>query len=311
LFGSTSLGSSGLKAAERAQGTKVLLVTALPKEAAAVRATFDSDEALGIRGDDNVYRLGGYGMGADTKTVILATAGVGKANAAAVTANALRSFPEIKHVIMVGIAGGCPHAGKPDEHVRLGDVVFSGSAGVIEYDYIKETMAARQIRSSLQRPSAALLQIANSLTAGDLLATRPWETIISAAAIRLGDKFDRPAADTDVLHTGELAVVHPTDKDRRPDAPRIHSGAIGTADTLLKSGVKRDELRDRFGVRAVEMEASGLQTAAWSHGKDVFVVRGICDYCDEHKNDIWQNYAALVAAAYARAIVEAMPAEWF
>ena len=67
----------------------------------------------------------------------------------------------------------------------------------------------------------------------------------------------------------------------------------------------------RFGVRAVEMEASGLQNAAWAQGRDAFVVRGICDYCDNHKNDTWQNYAALVAAAYARALVEAMPSEWF
>jgi nucleoside phosphorylase len=258
-----------------AQNAKVLLVTALPKEEAAVRATFDRDSILGQ------------------------------------TANALRTFPGLEHVIMIGIAGGCPNVDKIDEHVRLGDVVFSGNAGVIEYDYVKETRAGRQVRSSLQRPSAALLQVANSLVAGELMSVRPWETIISAGVIRLGEKFARPDAGTDVIHDRGVAISHPDDLARRPDVPRIHAGAIGTADTLLKNDLQRDDLRDQYGVRAVEMEASGLQNAAWAQGKDIFVIRGICDYCDQHKNDIWQNYTALVAAAYARSLVEAMPSEWF
>jgi nucleoside phosphorylase len=46
-------------------------------------------------------------------------------------------------------------------------------------------------------------------------------------------------------------------------------------------------------------------------GKDVMVIRGICDYCDTFKNDDWQPYASLVAAAYARAMIETLPDEWF
>lgn len=30
------------------------------------------------------------------------------------------------------------------------------------------------------------------------------------------------------------------------------------------------------------------------------VVRGICDYADTHKNVLWQGYAVMAAAAYAR-----------
>jgi nucleoside phosphorylase len=210
--------------------------------------------------------------------------------------------------VMVGIAGGCPNPEKVDEHVRLGDVVFSSNAGIIEYDFIKETSTARETRSSLQRPSAALLQAANDLVASELLSSRPWETIISAAIVRLGERFERPAESLDRLHQDQRLVTHPRDEGRRSGFPRIHSGAIGTADTLLKSRIKRDDLRDRYGLRAIEMEASGLQTAAWAQGRDAFVVRGICDYCDEHKNDIWQSYAALVAAAFTRALVEAMGA---
>lgn len=264
-----------------------------------------------MENDANSYRLGTYGKGADGRQVILAGAGMGKSNAATVTANALRSFPNVKHIIMVGIAGGCPNFRKADDHVRLGDVVFSNSTGIIEYDFIKETSARRETRSSLQRPSAALLQIANDLMASELLSARPWEAIILAALVRLGDPFERPKANTDVLHEDRAPIPHPVDKSRREGFPRIFGGGIGTADTLLKSSIKRDDLRDKYNLRAIEMEASGLQTAAWAQGRDVFVVRGICDYCDEHKNDDWQNYAALAAAAFTRALIEAMAAEWF
>lgn len=288
---------------------KVLIVTALPKENAAVRATLDETSPLGKPNDSNLYCVGAFVKDGSRRPIILASAGMGKVNAATVTTNALRSFPNIEHVIMTGIAGGCPSPKRPDDHVRLGDIVFSNNAGVIEYDFVKETLAGRQVRSSPQRPSAKLLQSAGELATRELMGERPWEDIASHALLKLGDKFARPDASLDVLHENGVAIPHPL-----PDAvnrPKVLGGAIGTADTLLKNDITRDELRDKFSIRAIEMESSGLQTAAWSHGKDVFVVRGICDYCDAHKNDAWQNYAALVAAAYTRALVEEMPIEWF
>jgi nucleoside phosphorylase len=110
---------------------------------------------------------------------------------------------------------------------------------------------------------------------------------------------------------GDVPVVHPTDVDRRTGWPKVIAGTIGTADTLQKNPAARDMLRDRFGVRAIEMEASGLQNAAWAQGADIYVVRGICDYCDAHKSNVWQNYAAGAAAAFTRSLIEAMPSDWF
>jgi hypothetical protein len=79
---------------------------------------------------------------------------------------------------------------------------------------------------------------------------------------------------------------------------------IRSANVLLKDAAKRDALRDTFKVKAVEMEASGVADAAWEHTVGYLVVRGICDHCDAHKDDAWQMYAAVVAAAYARAVLE-------
>jgi tetratricopeptide (TPR) repeat protein len=50
------------------------------------------------------------------------------------------------------------------------------------------------------------------------------------------------------------------------------------------------------------MEAAGLMDEIPS-----LVIRGICDYCDSHKNKEWQPYAALVAAAYAKAVLMQVP----
>ena len=83
--------------------------------------------------------------------------------------------------------------------------------------------------------------------------------------------------------------------------------AIGSANILLKDPEARDQLRDRFGVRAIEMESSGATQAAWEAGVGYLVVRGISDYCNPGKNDIWQEHAALVAAAYARALLAKLP----
>jgi nucleoside phosphorylase len=57
---------------------------------------------------------------------------------------------------------------------------------------------------------------------------------------------------------------------------------------------KRDDLVKEHGVLCFEMESAGALTDFPG-----MVVRGISDYYDSHKNDLWHGYAA-VAPAYAR-----------
>lgn len=297
---------------------KVLIVTALPLEAAAVRATFDGERVVGVDGDPHIYCVGTYEMAGDVsvhRDVLLVTqSDMGKANAATVAANALRSFPRIQYLIMVGIAGGCPNPEKPDEHVRLGDIVVSDETGIIEYDDIKATLDGTEYRGPAQRPSYAMLQAVRHLAAGLLMGRRPWEAHMDRALGRLepNARYMRPPEESDILHNHAGGVVaHPTDLRQRRGHPAVHTGGIATADTLQKNPRVRDELRDRFRVRAIEMEGAGIQGAAWAMQRDVLVVRAICDYCDKYKNDTWQPCAAIAAAGYARALVEVLPKEWF
>jgi len=56
------------------------------------------------------------------------------------------------------------------------------------------------------------------------------------------------------------------------------------------------------------MEGSGIADATWHDDwAGYLVIRGTCDYCNEDKNDLWQHYAALIAAAYARCVIELIP----
>lgn len=291
----------------------VLMVCALPKETAAVLATFDSyveDAVAAPVEDPNKYWIGSFGSqdGGGPRRVLVATCGMGIVGAAITATHALRSFPQdINQIVMVGIAGGCPNHLKAEEHVRLGDVVAANEKGVVQYDFIKRTIDGDEHRAHPQRPSKEMLDAAQTLEIRRLSGeVAPWEPWVEKGIKALPD-FRRPKQSTDVLYEGKTIVTHPRDSSRRSGIPRIHRGAIGSANILLKEPKQRDRVRDRWGVRAIEMEGSGVMDAGWAMNKDVMVVRGICDYCDSHKNDLWQNYAALVAAAYARCIVEALP----
>ena len=132
---------------------RVLIVTALELELAAVLGTLERVRKLGERDDPNIYNLGIYRLtGGEERAVIVCQSAMGKTNASTTATHALRSFPNVEHLIMCGIAGGCPNTDQPAEHVRLGDIVVSNEKGIIEYDHVKETAEGREIRKQRRSP---------------------------------------------------------------------------------------------------------------------------------------------------------------
>lgn len=75
---------------------------------------------------------------------------------------------------MVGIVGGVLNSAKPDDHLRLGDVVVSGQSGVVRYDFNKEEYdcATEQpiikYRYPPRAPSVLLMPRVNLLIADDV-----------------------------------------------------------------------------------------------------------------------------------------------
>ncbi|KAK7415745.1 hypothetical protein QQX98_005658 [Neonectria punicea] len=138
---------------------------------------------------------------------------------------------------------------------------------------------------------------------------------------RLRRNYKRPDPSTDRLYKSN--IVHPQDDEegcatacdtdpsklvKRParteedDNPAIHYGLIASGRLLMKDASKRDELAKERKVLCFEMEAAGLMNRF-----PCLVVRGICDYSDSHKNNEWHGYAAMTAAAYAKALLLQIP----
>lgn len=81
---------------------------------------------------------------------------------------------------------------------------------------------------------------------------------------------------------------------------KIHYGLIASGNQVIKDAKLRDQINERLKKRVLcfEMEAAGLM-----NDFPCIVIRGICDYADSHKNYIWQEYAAAVAAGFAKELL--------
>ncbi|KAM0250225.1 hypothetical protein ACHAQJ_008718 [Trichoderma viride] len=241
----------------------------------------------------------------------------GTAAAADVAANLLRSFPNIRIGLMVGIGGGAP-TGNHD--IRLGDVVVStpgdGQGGIFQYDFGKTIQNQAFVETGfLDQPPKLLRTAVAGLKAryeidGHLLGEEVNMALEKNP--RLQKRYCRPQTD-DRLYKSSFIHISGASKNcqacgddpsslmpRSPrekfeDDPVIHYGLIASANKLMKNAIIRDKLAAERGVLCFEMEAAGLMNRF-----PCLVVRGICDYADTHKNNEWQGFAALMAAAYAR-----------
>ncbi|KAG7057611.1 kinesin light chain [Colletotrichum scovillei] len=81
--------------------------------------------------------------------------------------------------------------------------------------------------------------------------------------------------------------------------PCVFLGSIGSGDTVMKSGKDRDQIARDHSLVAFEMEGAGV----WDEIPCI-IVKGVCDYSDSHKNKTWQHYAAAIAAAATKALLD-------
>ncbi|SCN76846.1 related to ankyrin [Fusarium fujikuroi] len=267
--------------------------------------------------DNNLYTLGKIGKH-NTVIAVLPHGEYGIAPAASVARDMLHSFPNIRIGLMVGIGGGAP---SPKHDIRLGDIVVSASengkhGGVFDFDHGK-VIQGQPIKESgfLNQPPMILRTAVQGLraeyeTEGHQL-DRAINEILDQKR-RLRKKYGRPRAITDrlyqpwVLHqphddpncdlcsNDPLSLIVRAERTSDEDNPTIHYGLIASSDKLMKDATIRDELAKK-GVLCFETEAAGLMNHF-----PCLVIRGICDYADTHKNDQWQGYAAMTAAAYAK-----------
>jgi len=193
--------------------------------------------------------------------------------------------------------------------VRLGDIVV-GTWSVVDFDHLVETRDGPQRRQEFPRRSPLLADLVKVMAADEMLGKRPWEAHLAALVASL-PAFARPPEDTDRLYENDgddaAQIPHPdlALSGHRPGQPKVHEGRIGSADRAIRSMDVRDDLARRHDLRAIEMEGRGVGVASFAESRDWFVVRGVSDYADHRMTKVWRQYAAAVAAAYVRALLEA------
>lgn len=266
--------------------------------------------------DPNDYSFGKMGEH-NVVIAVLSMGGYGTASAVNVATTMMQSFPNISIALMVGIGGGAPSS---ENDVRLGDIVVGipegGHAGVLNYRFGKTIQGKGFERTGFMTAAPAPLRNAvNGLAAKyEVHGHRIYDDIseILERNRRLRKAYGRPDFATDRLFKSDFvnqggefkpsALVVRSDRTERDDDPAIHYGLIASGDNLMKDAKMRDQFVEENNVLCFEMEAAGLVNHF-----PCLVIRGICDYSDSHKNDAWQGYAAMVAAAYAKDVLKRLP----
>ncbi|UKZ76963.1 hypothetical protein TrVFT333_004679 [Trichoderma virens FT-333] len=273
----------------------VAVVCAMSFEMSAVRFMLDREHhRLPTKpGDSNMYTLGDL----HGHNVVLAClpGQQGKGAAATVAANMSRTFPSIKWRFLVGIGGGVP---SDNNDIRLGDVVVSMPEGI----------HGGVVQSAVEQMRSDHLVFDNKIQEYLVAMFHRWPRLTI---------YNRPS-EPDVLYCEDYR--HPTgalscaDCDRfqtidrmarQFECPTIHYGLIASGDRVLKSAMKRIEIVQSLGnVLCLEMEAAGIMSEF-----PCIVIRGISDYADSHKNDIWQHFAAAAAAACTKELLSYVDAD--
>ncbi|KAI9042112.1 uncharacterized protein KD926_006031, partial [Aspergillus affinis] len=297
-------------------------ICALPLEVAAARVMLNKthNSLPNPPSDPNAYMLGELN-GHYIVIACLPDGVYGTVSAAAVVSRMRPTFPRLQYALMVGIGGGVPNT---DNDIRLGDVVVSKPigmySGVIQYDYGKAVQGGIfEPTGTLNKPPPTLLMHMSQLEAKQMIEGRDSVSKIVWDALErnphMTERFSPPEHHMDFLFRSAYHHVKKEEDCKRCDkqqlvqrqtrdtkAPSIHYGLIASGDQVMKDSDTRDRLAQQHGILCFEMEAAGLMDEL-----PTLVIRGICDYCDSHKQKEWQGYAALTAAAFARLLMSVVP----
>ncbi|KAK8009152.1 hypothetical protein PG991_011703 [Apiospora marii] len=268
--------------------------------------------------DDNIYTFGTMAG----HNVVIATCPqglTGNVNAGRVAGPMFKTFSGLRMALLVGIGGGIPRAdppADPTEDVHLGDVVVGwpgdGGPACVYYDLGKwHVDKPFEPRGVIDRPDRILLN-ALAMLASDHEVDRSQFQVHRNRLLQSKHrrKFTFPGLDKDLLF--QASCQHDTSHDqcsqcdrselfRRPARTAdditgfiFHHGRVATGNAVIRDGERRDQIRDLCkDALCIEMEAAGVDASG-----RCLVIRGISDYADSHKNDIWRTYAAGQAAVF-------------
>ncbi|KAM0459230.1 hypothetical protein ACHAO4_002624 [Trichoderma viride] len=280
----TSLSAKASRPATEEKQYTVGIICPLPKEFMAIRILLDQihEAVYTAKEDTNHYILGRIGCHNVVATCL--PSGEYGTNSAAITASGMKSsFPKVRFCLLVGIGGG---VSSDTNDVRLGDVVVShperNLPGVIQYDLAKALQNnVFELTGTLRPPPRVLLSAISHLKSDPKTDESLAKYVKNIEECR--NEYRRPIQDQ-VHCSGSYPIVH--------------YGLIASGNLVIKDTQTRDRLAREYGAICFEMEAAGVMNVL-----PCLVIRGISDYANPQKNNVWQEYAAAAAASYAKLLL--------
>ncbi|EAW11926.1 uncharacterized protein ACLA_006840 [Aspergillus clavatus NRRL 1] len=279
---------------------------------AAVSVLDERYDAAGLirgQGDRNHYVLGRVG-GHHIMINLPPAEMYGQTHASRIAIDMKSTFPRIRCVLLVGIAGGAP---SPKHDIRLGDVVLG--TRVVPYATGKETDDGFERTGMVRTPPRELLEaitfLEERMWSEDLSLSESIERI-RAKTTRGQTAFLRPANDRlykdGFLHQETVCdCLQPESQQqanliprrlREGDLVQLFKGSIGSDNRVMKNAQTRNDIAKREKILCYEMEAAAVMEIT-----PCLPIQGISNYADGHKNDDWCLYAALAAAVCARELL--------
>ncbi|KAL8743923.1 MAG: hypothetical protein Q9190_003772 [Brigantiaea leucoxantha] len=299
-------------------------IAPMPNEIVPAVATLETCTGIPVSDEDDTIVYYG-GKIAKHHVVMRILPRIGGVAVPDVATSMRRSFPNIRHILLVGVGGGVPYYGT-NQQIVLGDIVVGTE--VVDLNRGARVANGFSFSGHTFLPSRELADAMNRLR---LIHNLEGRTQIPETLARLRKRipqegrseYEDPSADADRLFNDDYPHNNPRwpcswycnmkrstlrrhrgkHAARDKDSPRIHYGLVGSGDSLVISSDQRNELYQASGAICFEMEATSL--IANHH---CLVIRGICDYSDSHKKKDWQQYAAATAAAYAKELISSIPA---
>jgi nucleoside phosphorylase len=243
-----------------------LIVCALQKER---RAILDQLNGLNSESTGGQYDWTNFNQvdGQKATIAVVTLAEMGNVQAGIATTRAIMEFKPF-YVILAGIAGGVRTKSR-----QLGDLLIAEQ--ILGYEYGKVANGVIRRRYKVLRPAFEL-----TMTTFDIEKTN-WSAKI---------KVPRPEETAD-------------------QRPKIHRGVVASGEKVVADNHLMGELAAVWHeLIGIEMEAYGTALATYqaNDSPGMLMVKGICDWADKSKGDMWQEYASAASAAFVIELLRAV-----
>ncbi|KAL7791395.1 nucleoside phosphorylase domain-containing protein [Trichoderma ceciliae] len=251
----------------------------------------DLPQALGGR---TIYKLGSIGK----HNIVIASSPNGPAggiSGAYTFTQMVETFTSIKVCLMIGIGSVSSPTGR--------------NPGVVQFDIGKNGYDIVRTGALTNLPRSLLTALSRSEKEHKLKGSMISENLHDLE-LKSAESYPKPGPHMDVLFRSSYRHITNTTSndfmtieedhcqlcDKSQIITRVPRG-MRASGFRVKSPVLRNRLNEHLNYDAlcIESEAAGLMNNA-----PCILIRGICDYADSHRNEIWQQHAAALAAAFAK-----------